>query len=376
MKTSQQGIDFIKQFEGLRLQAYKPVQTEKYYTIGYGHYGPDVSANMQITESVAEELLKKDLVKYEDRVNKYNSLYNFNQHEFDALVSFAYNCGNGNLDKLVNYGQRTINDIRLAWRNYNKAGGKVLNGLVRRRQAELDMFNTFEHVHDTDINESVPAPDDAKLISGFVACDFKVTATSLRIREGMSTNHKQVGSLPNGSIVHVTHLYKSGIYTWGCIGDNKYICTQYDDHQYAAPYLQRNIVEYSLATNGELKLSDNFKVKEFKCKDGSDKILIDHYLVYFLQLIRNHFGKAVNINSGYRTVSYNKKVGGASKSQHLQGAAADIHINGVTPLQIAQYAEAINMQGIGLYQSFCHVDTRTNKSFWYGSGQQKRNTFI
>ena len=66
MKTSNKGINLIKSFEGLRLRAYKPVSTEKYYTIGYGHYGADVTANMVITETQAIEYLKKDLEKFED----------------------------------------------------------------------------------------------------------------------------------------------------------------------------------------------------------------------------------------------------------------------------------------------------------------------
>lgn len=374
MKTSQQGINLIKSFEGLRLTAYKAVSSEKYYTIGYGHYGSDVFAGMQITQSVAEELLKKDLVKFENAVNKYVDTYKLNQNMFDALVSFTYNCGTGNLDKLTNNGKRYISDIRIHILEYNKSGGKVLNGLVKRREAELKLFDTPCNNEDA-VETTSTDIKQYKEVDGFTSCDFIIRASSLRIRDGIGINNKQVGSIKNNNITHVIKCYWDGSDIWGKIEDNKYICIIKDKNQYAVPYLQRNIVEYSLKRDGDKYLSDNFKVKEFKCKDGSDKILIDHYLVYFLQLIRNNFKKAVNINSGYRTSTYNKKVGGASKSQHLQGAAADIHINGVTPLQIAQYAETINMQGIGLYNSFTHVDTRSTKSFWKGSNQIKMVTF-
>jgi GH25 family lysozyme M1 (1,4-beta-N-acetylmuramidase) len=125
---------------------------------------------------------------------------------------------------------------------------------------------------------------------------------------------------------------------------------------------------YSKEKEGNTKLSANFKVKEFACKDGSDVVFVAPELVELLQKIRNHFGKAVVINSGYRTPTYNKKVGGASYSQHLYGTATDIRINGVNPKDIAKYVETLipNTGGIGIYSNFVHVDVRRNKSRWNG----------
>lgn len=123
---------------------------------------------------------------------------------------------------------------------------------------------------------------------------------------------------------------------------------------------------YSVKTDGSKKLSANFKVSEFKCNDGSDKVLISDELVTLLQNIRDHFGKAVVINSAYRTETYNKKIGGAAHSQHVLGTAADIVISGVSPLAVAQYAEYLQPKsgGIGVYTSFTHVDVRANRSRW------------
>ena len=136
MKTSQDGIDLIKKFEGCRLQAYKPVATEKYYTIGYGHYGPDVKAGQMITHAQAEAYLRADLEKFENAVNGTGRA--FSQPEFDALVSFSYNCGAGSLRSLIkDRGKSQIADALLL---YNKAGGRVLEGLTRRRKAERDLF--------------------------------------------------------------------------------------------------------------------------------------------------------------------------------------------------------------------------------------------
>ena len=123
---------------------------------------------------------------------------------------------------------------------------------------------------------------------------------------------------------------------------------------------------YSVKKDGSTYLSKNFKVSEFKCNDGSDTVLISDKLVDLLQNIRDHFGAAVTINSAYRTESYNKKIGGATKSQHVNGTAADIVVKGATPLEVAQYVEHImpDSGGIGVYQSFTHVDVRTSRSRW------------
>lgn len=125
---------------------------------------------------------------------------------------------------------------------------------------------------------------------------------------------------------------------------------------------------YSKAKDGTKALSKNFKVREFACSDGSDPIFIAPELVEILQKIRTHFGKAVTINSGYRTVTKNKACGGATYSQHLYGTAADITVKGVTPKQVAAYAETLlpKSGGIGIYSTFTHVDVRATKSRWNG----------
>lgn len=120
---------------------------------------------------------------------------------------------------------------------------------------------------------------------------------------------------------------------------------------------------YSLAKDGTKQLSTNFKVREFKCKDGSDVIFVADELVKVLQQIRDHFGKAITINSAYRTPAYNKKVGGATYSQHLYGTAADIVVSGISPLEVFKYADSIlKAGGVGKYSTFTHVDVRETKS--------------
>lgn len=136
MKTSQAGIDLIKKFEGCRLTAYKPVAAEKYWTIGYGRYSPEITQGMTITQAQAEQFLKEDLAKYEDYVMATG--LTLTQNQFDALVSFTYNCGAGNLAKLVK--GRDYQQIADAMLLYNKGSGQVLEGLARRRRAERELF--------------------------------------------------------------------------------------------------------------------------------------------------------------------------------------------------------------------------------------------
>ena len=133
MKTSQRGINLIKQFEGVSLTAYKcPAGV---YTIGYGHTR-GVKRGMKITEEEASAFLAADLRNSEKAVERYDSVYHWNQNEYDALVSFTFNCGAANLRSLLRNGRRNRSQIAATLPLYRKAGGKVLKGLERRRAAE------------------------------------------------------------------------------------------------------------------------------------------------------------------------------------------------------------------------------------------------
>ena len=138
MQIGQAGIDLIKQHEGCRLTAYRcPAGV---WTIGYGHTGSDVKEGLTITPVKAEKLLKSDLAKFEKHVQNFDSKYHWNQNEFDALVSFAFNVGS--INQLTANKTRTKAQIAQAMLLYNKANGKVLPGLTKRRQAERQLFLT------------------------------------------------------------------------------------------------------------------------------------------------------------------------------------------------------------------------------------------
>ena len=138
------------------------------------------------------------------------------------------------------------------------------------------------------------------------------------------------------------------------------------------------IKQYSLAKDGARQLAPGFRVREFRCRDGSDTVLVDEGLVVLLQCIREHFGKPVHITSGYRTAEHNAAVGGSKSSQHLLGRAADFYVEGVPVATVAAYVETLlpGRGGIGRYPKdakhpkrmtgWVHIDTRTNKSRWKG----------
>ena len=136
-KINKSGLNLIKKYEGCRLTSY--ICPAGILTIGYEHTGKDVKPNQTITKKKAISLLKKDLARFERHVQSYNYIYEWTDNEFSALVSFAFNIGN--IDQLTAYGTRTRSQIRSAMVKYVKANGKTLPGLVKRRKAELRLFN-------------------------------------------------------------------------------------------------------------------------------------------------------------------------------------------------------------------------------------------
>lgn len=144
--------------------------------------------------------------------------------------------------------------------------------------------------------------------------------------------------------------------------------------------LSDGIHSYSLQRDGSKRIlvdgrESNFLLKEFRCKDGSDTVILDSALVQILQKVREHFGKAVSITSAYRTPSHNKSVNGATSSYHVKGQAADFTVTGVSNRDVAKYLERIGAKGIGLYDytgGFVHVDTRLKAYFWQQDARNRK----
>lgn len=191
MHISEKGLRLIKNFEGCRLTAYKC--GAGIWTIGWGHTA-GVKQGMTITQKQADDMLKTDLVVYENHVKSLKR--EFNQYEFDALVSFCYNCGIGSLKTLCK--NRTNAQIAEALLLYNKAGGRILEGLNRRRKAERELFLSGKE----QINEK-------KL-------PYKVKTTSdLNIRSGAGVNHSKIRMAKKGEILTVWAIETNGSTKWG-----------------------------------------------------------------------------------------------------------------------------------------------------------------
>lgn len=127
-----------------------------------------------------------------------------------------------------------------------------------------------------------------------------------------------------------------------------------------------SVKQYSLSKDGNKRLSKNFRVREFRCKDGSDVILIDSKLINVLQHIRNKLGVSLTITSGYRTPGYNQRIGGSSNSMHTKGMAADVTAEGIDPIIIAyianEYLDDCGGVELGSYgvgnTGYVHIDVR------------------
>ena len=216
MKTNTAGINLIKKYEGCVLTAYRcPAGV---LTIGYGHTGTDVKEDMIITKAQAEKLLKADLIAFEKKVSAYDSIYHFNANQFSALVSFAYNIGS--IDQLTAKGTRSLEEISKKMLLYNKAAGKQLPGLVKRRKAEQELFNKKATKTNTAKTETAKTDEAAK------AAGYKVKVTTpkgLYIRKGSSTSTAKAGALVYGAEETVTKE-KDG---WGYINGKGWICLKY-----------------------------------------------------------------------------------------------------------------------------------------------------
>lgn len=158
MKLNKEGLNHIKSYEGLRLKAYKVLESEKYYTIGYGHYGTDVRFGEEISKAKADQLFEKDIEKFEKAVS--NALkVSVTQNQFNALVSLAYNIGVTGFQTSSLLKRLNKSDYVGAGKEFslwNKSGGKIIQGLVNRRKKERALF-------EKDIKkESAAKPSPAK----------------------------------------------------------------------------------------------------------------------------------------------------------------------------------------------------------------------
>ena len=276
--TSNSGIELIKSFEGCKLYAYKAVQSETYYTIGYGHYGSDVYEGMTITQAQAEEMLKNDLKKYEGYVNTFlnNNGIVISQNQFDALVSFTYNLGNVwvstptfQLKTILCNGCENYSptEITTAFTNWNKSGGKVLEGLTRRRRAEAEMFINGMTNNDPDPvwtkDNSYPVPFKAYPNNGSsktTVYNNKLTAYNQNTRNIAPDDLCTISAVYTNGYCEVTYPTGSGTHTeYAKTSDfipNSVERYNYKPSQELITYIRSDL----LTTFGKVYITDNCTV--------------------------------------------------------------------------------------------------------------------
>ena len=229
MKLSDRGSHLLKNFEGVRLTAYRCAAGT--WTVGVGHTGlvdgKKIQFGMKITQNKCDELFNQDIVRFENYVNKCG--LQLNQNEFDALVSFTFNLGQGCLQTLIK--GRNKKQIADAILLYNKAGGKVVDGLVKRRMAERELFLTpCGQVKDTSKDTSNQTSKDTskeKPVNSLDKLPCKVrTTVQLNIREAAGTNYPIIRTTKKGEELTVWAIITSNGEKWGKNG-KEYYCLKY-----------------------------------------------------------------------------------------------------------------------------------------------------
>lgn len=231
MSLSQNGLDLIKGFEGLRLNAYQ--DSAGVWTIGYGHTGPDVRPGMSITQAQAEQLLRQDVARFEQAVRD-NVRVPLTQNQFDALVSFTYNVGEGALQDSTLLRKLNAGDYAGAQTEFGRwvyAGGERLEGLERRRAAEAALFGG-QAPEGTQPSNPQPQPNEQGGGAGTYTVRSGDTLSGIAQRHGVSLDallahpeNAEFRGNPNlihpGQVVHIpgggsgangggTHTVRSG----------------------------------------------------------------------------------------------------------------------------------------------------------------------
>lgn len=320
MKVNAKGLALIKHFEGLFLEAY--IDPVGVWTIGYGHT-KNAKKGMKITEGEAEALLREDLSLHEAFVESHVSI-SINDDEFSALVSFAFNVGNGALKsstllQLLNSGKkRKAAEQFDAWVKGTVGGNKVtLPGLVRRREAERKLFESGE-------------------------LDFGYGP--VKISEELS---KKSLSLVSSDALAMSG-FKAKFDTW--------TIKHFSAHELLVKGYQNSNSDsdaYGLNTDPPEELWDNIITT-----------------IRVLDLLREQLGVPIMTTSVYRSPAYNKAIGGAKNSLHMEFNAIDFIVKNttLTPSQWASRLQDMKAAGvfdgwIGVYDHFVHLDTRGNLPF-------------
>jgi len=373
VRTNTKGIELIKSFEGCHLRGYLcPANVP---TIGWGTTvypdGTAVRVGDTITQAQADEYLEHDLRNaYEEHVRDSNIFMELqNSNEFSALVSFVYNVGRGGLHapnsvcRRIANGEdykKVVSEELPRWVN---GGGRVLPGLVRRREAELALFFSPVGREDSDLeitlNEvSGKVEQFQKDLNVWLSAWDKNTleadgifgTLSLKASNDFARNNKESEN-------------ERGVTAAVCVKVKTFARNASEDEP-----KHNEPVESRIFTRGEdVQLSENFHLAELTCKCGRCRNQpIDMKMIEKLQKLREVMGVPLYITSAYRCPTHNRNVGGASQSRHMVGDAVDIAVSNLNWETLVAEAKRIGFTGIGYgqHRGFIHLDTRPHSAEW------------
>ena len=348
LAVSKQGLEHIAEFEGFRPKLYN--DPAGHATIGFGHLvhkgkidgSEPAEFRKGISRERALELLRADAATAEAAVRSAVAVP-LAQHQFDALVSFVFNVGAGAFRKStllqrINAGNHAT--VRSELARWNKGGGKVLPGLVRRREAEADLYERGAS------GEAQGTSEPGKTKPGKKKATASATADAVRAaQKAFNTCGFPCGKV-DGEVGEATTAAV------------RRFQTAYAGGRDAGPLLKQDGVLGSktvAAANQLPLLSPHFKAAEFRSK-GDGSVAIRRELVLALEQLRAALsGRPLKIVSGYRDPAHNKKVGGATNSMHMHGLAADLEY----PCTVAEVRKLKLFSGIGHKNDRVrHVDLR------------------
>ena len=325
MTINRAGLDLIKSFESLRLRAYRdPVGI---WTVGYGHTGPDVYPGLEISKAEAEQLLADDLRESEDGVGEQVTVP-LNDNQFSALVSFAFNAGNGALKRSILRKKLNKKDYKGAADEFRKwvygtIGGRkvLLPGLVRRRAQERNLFLNLPVVLDA-------APRMA------------ISAGPITARTALMAARDASGDYDTDFAGYIQSL---GL-------------------KYFKPY--------EFLTMGHQHSNPGSPAFGLNKKPPQDLWKKIGPTAHILDRARELLGAPIMTLSVYRSPAYNRKIAGATHSEHMNFTAIDFQVKANSgPAEWAGVLRQMRQSGlfkggIGVYPSFVHVDTRGVNADW------------
>jgi lysozyme len=391
VKTNSAGLELIKKFEGLRLEAY--LCPAKKWTIGYGHTSaagePNVVQGLKITEEEAEEILQRDLKQYEDAVKRLVKV-DLNENQFSALVSFTYNLGAQNLAestllKLLNSGDYL--GAAKQFPRWVKAGSQTLEGLVKRREAEQKLFESeviqwktkVATVFKREPKQSEELPESEKMsVSAGVELDV-LAAGRIESENGLHylitlnpKNPEMSGLVAKYNTWHVFHEHVSAPQTfWQPDQDEPVKEPKETNPTKLPPFIKLPGISKEVSVYQAVYSGSNFTWAELT-KHG-ERIPVSQEITTrlvnlskYMDGVREFLGnRPIIVTSGYRDPDTNRRVGGARNSRHTYGDAIDFYVQGESPVETFKKLKGYHKSGgLAVGNGFVHLDMRGTVARW------------